>query len=242
MTTRPTFFDQSLVYDRFAHRSSLLGQASFEPDAKSPNSCCARCGMRTHNVTLFLRKTITSEHVYQGICIRCNPETVPPRLLKDWQGRNSTSEPSERVSDPANVVGDHVAYVVSCTTTKEKSMASSSKGGLSLSQEPDAGRTSRQKETRRTPLEEQESEPFSKHPDVCARCGIHTYNLKIMRRVCITNKDVYRGTCIQCNPSAVPDKVLEEWKLKHGLRTTPCVNPMTTSMYTDRYHISRKNG
>lgn len=49
---------------------------------------CINCGLKTHSVLPYRRTPLTNTDVYQGHCIKCEPEEIPSRILKEWQERN----------------------------------------------------------------------------------------------------------------------------------------------------------
>jgi hypothetical protein len=49
---------------------------------------CVRCGVHTHTGKAFRRKALTDDNVYNGICIRCNPEQLPAHVVEAWDLRN----------------------------------------------------------------------------------------------------------------------------------------------------------
>jgi len=53
---------------------------------------CSECGIKTHTVGRYEgRKAhyyITNESVYEGICIQCDPASVPSKILRQYQRSN----------------------------------------------------------------------------------------------------------------------------------------------------------
>ena len=45
-----------------------------------------------------LRKAVTDDNVYEGICIGCHPNQVPPYVVEDWKHRNPQSS-NEQVEE-----------------------------------------------------------------------------------------------------------------------------------------------
>ena len=55
---------------------------------------CWPCGRPTHQDVLMgcLRKALTTEDVYEGICIGCNRGRVPDYVYRDWLARNPSND------------------------------------------------------------------------------------------------------------------------------------------------------
>ena len=46
---------------------------------------CPQCGIKTHDKRLVKKdKPVTNEDCFQGICISCFPDIVPPKVLEEW--------------------------------------------------------------------------------------------------------------------------------------------------------------
>ena len=55
---------------------------------------CVRCGTKTHTGNILRRIPLNNNDVYQGVCIRCNPDSVPANVYSEWRARNVRSAPS----------------------------------------------------------------------------------------------------------------------------------------------------
>ena len=50
---------------------------------------CVQCGIKTADVKgIFKRVSLTNAHVYNGICIRCNRDKVPPEIAAAWEAKH----------------------------------------------------------------------------------------------------------------------------------------------------------
>jgi hemoglobin-like flavoprotein len=57
---------------------------------------CVRCGTKTHTGHPIRRKQISSELVWQGVCIKCNPDKVPKQALMVHQEMQNGGSSSSR--------------------------------------------------------------------------------------------------------------------------------------------------
>jgi hypothetical protein len=62
-------------------------------------------------------------------------------------------------------------------------------------------------------LSPDEREQIARRKGLCMRCGMKTHQGAFKRP--LTDDNCYKGTCIRCNPNAVPKRVLESWNLKN---------------------------
>ena len=65
---------------RFAKNGTALTEDERAAIAKR-RGICARCLQRTHVVSVFKKVPITNDDVFKGICIKCQPASVPPEVL-----------------------------------------------------------------------------------------------------------------------------------------------------------------
>ena len=49
---------------------------------------CSRCHIRTHKVSFRGRAPLTNDDVYNGHCIKCDPDMVPLKICVEWEERN----------------------------------------------------------------------------------------------------------------------------------------------------------
>lgn len=75
-----------------------------------------------------------------------------------------------------------------------------------------------------TALSSEERATIAKRRGLCVRCGTKTHQVKVLGRSGLTNKDVYHGICIRCNPDAVPVHVFTEWQSRQA--PTAAVQPV----------------
>ena len=68
----------------FNQHGTALSQEEREAIAKK-KGVCVKCGLKTHDVKMFKRTALTTDHVYDGKCIRCNSNTVPLPILQAWE-------------------------------------------------------------------------------------------------------------------------------------------------------------
>lgn len=68
----------------FNQHGTALSQEEREAIAKK-KGVCVKCGLKTHDVKMFKRTALTTDHVYEGKCIRCNANTVPLPILQAWE-------------------------------------------------------------------------------------------------------------------------------------------------------------
>ena len=61
-----------------------------------------------------------------------------------------------------------------------------------------------------TALTAEERAAIAKRRGQCVKCGSKTHESGIMRRP-LTNEDIYKGTCIKCNPDKVPSHILADY-------------------------------
>jgi hypothetical protein len=60
---------------------------------------CVRCGTKTHTGhPLRRKKRISSELVWQGVCIKCNPNKVPEHVLRLHRERSSHANRNSSLS------------------------------------------------------------------------------------------------------------------------------------------------
>lgn len=69
---------------------------------------CLKCGTRTHVVKIMSRTPLTNDDVYQGICIKCNNNSVPASVLQEWQMRNAQVAAVKPVNNRFKAVGNAV--------------------------------------------------------------------------------------------------------------------------------------
>ena len=83
----------------FSKMGTTLSEADRERIAEKRGQCL-RCGIKTRDVKgVFKRSTITSDQVYKGICIRCNPDKVPQDVYKAWE---SKFRPASKKASPVS--------------------------------------------------------------------------------------------------------------------------------------------
>ena len=80
-------------YDRKSHQPlSPNDRALIAKHRKM--SHCGTCGVQTHTVKRGIQKKsylhMTNDDVYQGICIRCNPNHVPEKVWRQYKRDHSS--------------------------------------------------------------------------------------------------------------------------------------------------------
>jgi len=68
----------------FNQHGTALSQEEREAIAKK-KGVCVKCGIKTHEVKMFKRIALTTDHVYEGRCIRCNNSSVPHTIMLAWE-------------------------------------------------------------------------------------------------------------------------------------------------------------
>ena len=63
---------------------------------------CESCSTQAHAIGHSLTYSRRNVDVYQGICIRCNPNAVPSGILSQWQARNSGRSAPAKYPDIAD--------------------------------------------------------------------------------------------------------------------------------------------
>jgi len=63
-------------------------------------------------------------------------------------------------------------------------------------------------------LSREQKNDRAKRKGLCPRCGIKTHKIRLARTP-ITDKDVYKGHCIKCDPDNVPLEICIEWEMKN---------------------------
>jgi hypothetical protein len=72
----------------FNHHGTALTQEDRAAIAKT-KGVCVKCGLKTHDVGMIRRVPLTYAHFYEGKCIRCNSNTMPALILKEWEQNSS---------------------------------------------------------------------------------------------------------------------------------------------------------
>ncbi|CAB9530143.1 expressed unknown protein (Partial), partial [Seminavis robusta] len=60
------------VIPNFAKNGTALTQEERAAIAKR-KGLCVQCGVKTHTISVFKKAPLTNDHVYKGLCIKCNP-------------------------------------------------------------------------------------------------------------------------------------------------------------------------
>jgi hypothetical protein len=74
----------------FNQHGTALTHEEREAIAKK-KGVCVKCGIKTHDVKMFKRIPLTTDHVYDGKCIRCFSNSVPISILKSWENKFKTA-------------------------------------------------------------------------------------------------------------------------------------------------------
>lgn len=75
----------------FNQHGTALSQEEREAIAKK-KGVCVKCGIKTHEIKMFKRAPLTTDHVYEGTCIRCNSNSVPLPILQVWEQKFKPSQ------------------------------------------------------------------------------------------------------------------------------------------------------
>jgi hypothetical protein len=200
---------------------------SYAGDTDRPD-VCANCGIQTHHLKLWGRMSITNDRVLQGTCIRCNPRSVPCKVVDEWKERHSPTTAAPMKPGGRDMIEPPPCGNGSMFSTKKRKelTRAAPRGGPSLQcvanfrnalqrQANSPRSTSSCPSTTTTTSRESEHHLGTKRVVcVCEKCGINTHTVGMLRRTSITNEAVYRGKCIQCNPAFVPSKIVEDWRAK----------------------------
>jgi hypothetical protein len=64
---------------------------------------CARCGVKTHKIKFngIVRTPLTNDDVFEGLCIRDEPDKVPKMVMQGWNLRNKPALHTRSLSGPA---------------------------------------------------------------------------------------------------------------------------------------------
>lgn len=76
--------DASSSIPMFSKNGTALSEEERERIAQKRGQCL-RCGIKTKESGVFKQKAVTSDQVFKGICIRCNPEKVPQEVYREWE-------------------------------------------------------------------------------------------------------------------------------------------------------------
>lgn len=85
-----------------------------------------------------------------------------------------------------------------------------------------------------TALTQEERSAMAKRKGLCVQCGVKTHVISVFKKAPITNDDVYKGTCIKCNPTSVPGKTLQEYEHLHPRQNAPVVTRKQTTSSSNR--------
>jgi len=83
----PDHFADNDIIPHFAKNGTALTQEERAAIAKR-KGLCVQCGVKTHVISVFKRAPVNSDDVYKGICIKCNPTSVPMKVYQDYEHRN----------------------------------------------------------------------------------------------------------------------------------------------------------
>lgn len=78
--------DASSSIPMFSKNGTALTEDERERIAQKRGQCL-RCGIKTKDIGVFKQKSITSDQVHKGVCIRCNPEKVPEGVYREWEAK-----------------------------------------------------------------------------------------------------------------------------------------------------------
>ncbi|CAB9509957.1 MAP kinase-activated protein kinase 2 (Fragment) [Seminavis robusta] len=106
MSGIPDRFVNNDVVPHFAKNGTALTQEERAAIAKR-KGLCVRCGMKTHAVSFFKTSPITNDHVHKGVCIKCNPTSVPAKVLQAYEDGHI---PKPKIPTANEVVLDFCEY------------------------------------------------------------------------------------------------------------------------------------
>ena len=84
----------------FNQHGTALSQEERENIARK-RGVCVRCGLKTHDVGMFKRTPLNSDHVYEGTCIRCNTNAIPQPVLQVWERKFRPQAPVSQLGPEA---------------------------------------------------------------------------------------------------------------------------------------------
>jgi hypothetical protein len=87
----------------FGKNGTALSQEERSVIAKR-RGLCLKCGTKTHQVKLMGRSALTTEDVYQGVCIKCHQHGVPPKVYQEWSSRHAAAAQAARPNKLRNTV------------------------------------------------------------------------------------------------------------------------------------------
>ena len=77
-------------------------------DIAKRRGVCVRCGRQTHKVKILGSTPLTNDDVFNGVCIKCKPESVPVPVLSEWQSRNTQSNSALNASVQSRFASRHL--------------------------------------------------------------------------------------------------------------------------------------
>ena len=80
-------FANSDAIPHFGKTGTALTQEERAAIAKR-KGLCVQCGQKTHAISVFKKAPLTNDNVHKGICIKCQPTSVPPKVLQEYEFRN----------------------------------------------------------------------------------------------------------------------------------------------------------
>jgi len=145
----PDRFANNHVIPHFNQNGTALTREERAAIAKRKGTC-VNCGVKTHIAFVFTKRltTVTNDNVCKGVCIKCNPTSVPSKILQECEVRNP------RTNAPAVPASRQQPRVKRAVTNPVASSAGSRLQGVASS----AG--SRQQASRAT----QPFPPVTSHP------------------------------------------------------------------------------
>lgn len=187
---------------------------------------CSRCGIKTHTVSVFAQRPMTTMDVYRGTCIRCNPVVVPWMVRNQWELQNAALLVEDEVGSTCSQVRGYSGVEQGLKTktpssrTLETECTDHSSREFRLEQGK-GGMVEERKESAKVSNNKQKK----KYSNRCSGCNVRTHKNILGKRFPVTTATVFEGHCIKCAPHDVPLGVLQKWQHKTLVEFVPdCID------------------
>lgn len=194
---------------------------------------CVRCGIKTHIVSVFAQRPMTTMDVYKGTCIRCNRVLVPWMVRNQWELQNAALLVEDEVGSTCSQVRGYSGVEQGLKTktlsarTIETECTDHSSTEFRLGQE----RAEKLEGTKGCAMVST-SKPKRKHSNRCSGCDVRTHKNILGKRFPVTTATVFEGHCLKCAPYDVPLGVLQKYQHKTLVKFVPDRIDMALDMET----------
>ena len=120
----------------FSKNGTALSESERERIAQK-RGVCIRCGIKTMDVKFLKQKPLTSDRVFKGICIRCNPDRVPQEIYRAWEEKFRPV--SKKLSPVGKLRAAARATAFAVTHSPERQTADQNRSLLSSSRQVGGG-------------------------------------------------------------------------------------------------------